>query len=304
MKTNFLFLLLPLFYFLVLQGHEDLSQELKIIIIDDQGLILDQNDRTALYQPASYEADMPQQLDSMIHRFFGGAFLRMAGIYHQELSEVATYGQGEIHDKVRITLINGILNTRKDIIDSAKLFSETHGGTNVHYIFRPTLGWAWDVVKSTLVKYGFISQQALDLAFAWKRLIHDMGGVMGEGKIIHYAHSIGAADTLTAKCLLSSVELAMISVVTFGSPIEFPDDGFESVVNYASVRDFVPFLRKLRVFVEEGNKIIYVGSYLGIPFIDHLLDNSSYRSVIDKLGQEFIERYTSCEEESVSIYEK
>ncbi len=243
-----------------------------------------------LWEQISLEEKIQQNIDAIDDAELDGV-LRLAG-YHMHLPEVGLCGNGELHGKVRITYVNGILNLQEDIINSAQLISETHGGTNVHYVFRPTLGWAWDLLKSSFVKCGYISQQAYDLAATWRNLIVDMGGVDGGGKIIHYAHSIGAADTYTAKLLLSPKELAMICVVTLGSPVFFPNGDFQSVTNYISVRDGVPYLRKLSVFSCEDYNLVYVGSYFGFPFMDHLLNNGTYRMVIEKLGQEFVDCYT------------
>lgn len=311
-----------------LQGFQDLADSYNIELIDDEGQLIDpwtinieagsMDDADALYFRFDVEMNQLEVLpiagmeemgveclfglniyklvESLGKKIFGRDFLNMAGFYYDEPPEIGIFGHGELHEKIRITLINGILNVREDAMATAKLFSQSHGGINIHFIFRPSLGWAWDILKSTLIKGGYISQQAQDVALAWRMMIREMGGVGGGGKIIHYAHSIGAADTLAAKQLMKPEELAMISVVTFGSPIVFPKGGFASVVNYASVRDFVPFLRKLRIFIEEDNNIIFLGSHFGVPFIDHLLDNTTYRTAIERLGQEFIESYVFCED--------
>lgn len=231
-----------------------------------------------------------ENVEWLAQQLFGEVFVRMSG-YHNHPPEGGIYGKGEISNEVRITMINGILNLRDDAMNLAKLISDMHGGTNVHYVFRPTQGWAWDLLGSSGVKCGLISQQAKDLALEWKALIEEMGGVEGGGTIIHYAHSIGAADTYAAKYLLSPEELAMVSVVTFGCPIVFPNQGFKSVVNYASVRDFVPYLRLMGTLFEDEDNVVYIGSHFGIPLIDHLLNNESYRSVIEGLGQEFVNLY-------------
>lgn len=242
-----------------------------------------------------FEENAHRNSDIISEGIFGTLALRMAG-YYDQAPEIGHFGSGEISDKVRITMVNGILCLQEDVLNAAQLISSTHGGTNVHYIFRPTQGWALDIIKSSLVKCGYVSQQAYDIALAWRALIAEMNAVDKGGKIIHYAHSIGAADTFAAKCLLLPEELDMISVITFGSPILFPSAGFHSVVNYASVRDFIPFLRKMAIVYNEDNNFVWVGSYLGIPFIDHLLNNGTYRSVLEDLGQQFVSNYGEADE--------
>jgi hypothetical protein len=240
--------------------------------------------------PIQEEVEM--QLERIGHEIVGGIFLRLAG-YYDHPPEVGCWGEGEINEKVRITMINGILNIRNDVADSANLISRLHGNTNVHYIFKPTLGWAWDLLASTYVKLGGISQQSRDLARTWKAMIEEMGGVNGGGHIIHYAHSIGAADTYSARFLLEPEELKMISVTTFGSPLMIPNGCFYSTVNYASVRDGVALIGRIRALFEGEATVIFVGTHLGFPLIDHLLDNESYRSVIWALGQQFLSQYNN-----------
>lgn len=237
----------------------------------------------------SYEHGF-EQVDGIAQGFFSDIYLRMLGYYNHP-PETGCCGNGEVSDRVRITMINGILNLRQDVVDSAKLISELHGGSNVHYIFKPTRGWAGDVAISTYVKCGGISQQAVDMVNVWRRLIEEMGGVDNGGHIIHYAHSIGAADTYVARYLLTPEELQMISVITFGSPLLIPNNCFRYAVNYASVRDGVPLIGHIGGIFVEDKHVIYVGDHFGIPFIDHLLNNDSYRSIIETLGKEFVELY-------------
>lgn len=298
------------------------TQSINIVVIDNEGLPIDSEtpdfqsaqdydgkknewhpyiDRQVeqitwyewLWKKMTVDEEVHNTLEKIAHENFGG-FLRMAG-YYEHPAEVGLFGNGEINDKVRITLVNGILNIQEDIINSARLISSTHGWTNIHYIFRPTQGFSWDIWKSCFVRCGYFSQQAYDIAATWRSLIHEMGGVGNGGKIIHYAHSIGVADTFAAKSLLDPEEIKMISVVTFGSPVIFPNVGFHSVVNYVSVRDSVPFLKLFRIFFEEEDEFVYVGTHDGLPFVDHLLDNGAYRSVIEILGQEFVDTYAKTE---------
>lgn len=242
----------------------------------------------------SSKVSLDLDVEDFFREFLGPNVLQILG-YDPRFAEIGFYGDGEINDLVRVTLINGILNEKNDFVQSLDLVSHSHGNTNVHYVFRPTEGVVWDLFKSMLVKCGFISRQARQLAEAWKLLIQEMGGVAGGGTIIHYAHSIGGADTSVARHLLSIEEQQMIQVVTFGSPILIPNKGFQSVVNVVSVRDGIPLLDplgSLSGLLQPDANVNYVGSHFGIPFIDHLFSAETYRSVIEMLGQKFVERYT------------
>lgn len=236
---------------------------------------------------------LEEQFEEAAKEVVGPMLLVMFG-YYPAHPEVGVYGDGEVDDKVRVTFVNGMLNIKSDFMESVKILSSTHGNVNIHYIFRPTGGWSSDVIDSILVKCGCASEQAWLLAATWKKLIEEMGGVDGGGKILHYAHSIGSGDTLIARDLLSPEEQKMIMVMTFGSPIMIPNEGFGHVINFVSVRDAIPLLdlsAHIDVLSYATYTINYVGTYLGIPFIDHLFNGTTYRAVLESLGQQFINLY-------------
>lgn len=246
-------------------------------------------------QNTSYTHQMQGEWDRIAEQVFDKGYLQFAGYYSHSIDSGRTsYGE-EIHDKVRITLINGILNARYDFDTLLKRFSDTHGNTPIHYVFRPTEGWTKDLLSSTLSKFGYTSSYAKLLAKTWKKMIHEMGGVGQGGKIIHYAHSIGATDTYVAKNLLTEEERRMIHVISLGSPTMIPHgSGFGSATNYVSKRDGVCLLDPIGYalgYFYENSKIEWVGSLWGIPLIDHTLNCGSYNEVITELGMEFIEKY-------------
>lgn len=176
----------------------------------------------------------------------------------------------------RITYINGILNEEDDIELSLDLISKGHNGQNVHFIYRGTFGWTRDMINSTLARLGFVSENAQNLAILWKKLIEDMGGVQSHGRIIHYAHSIGGTETLCAKKLLTPEEQQKIWVITFGSATMIPNEGFHKTINYVSYRDgvsqVVDPLRYFPALFSKNTNIVFVGTPIGYPFIDHLFD--------------------------------
>ena len=239
----------------------------------------------------SLEYNLNTHVHDSVLSLFGRNNLILHGYYLDEL-EAGTLGQGEISDKVRITVINGILNTRIDVMETIEMVSKLHGDNNIHYVFRPTEGWSLDIAKSALVKCGWTSPQAKKLAMRWQELIAEMGGVHEGGKIIHYAHSIGAADTLIARELLSPEEMKMIQVYTFGSPSLFGPEGFHSVTNYVSKGDGVSFLdpvRYIRSLINPIEHVSFLPSSWSIPFIDHPLTFPTYQSILEMLGKRFIE---------------
>ncbi len=152
----------------------------------------------------------------------GKMFLLLSGYYNDQ-SEMGVHGKGELNDKVRITLINGILNARCDYKQSLDIISNSHGGVNIHYLFDATNGWTNDMIRAFLSRMGYISPTSYQLADMWRELIDEMGGVGQGGLIIHYAHGMGATHTKNALSLLSPEERAMIRVYTFGAPTTISD---------------------------------------------------------------------------------
>lgn len=231
------------------------------------------------------------------HTFLGPTTLQMMG-YWRHAPCVGTYGEYEFSDKVRISFINGILNTRLDLARTMEQLSTAHGGVSIHYIFHPTEGWAQDLINSCWAKCGFVSHQARQLTDMWRKLISEMGGVGNGGVIIHYAHSIGATDTQTAMGLMTSEELQMIHVVTLGSPTMLANEGFASVENYASVRDGVSLLDPLGYIeglVDPESNVHFIGTWWGVPIVEHPLDREAYKQLLEELGERFQEKYGSLE---------
>lgn len=246
---------------------------------------------TFLHDKLSYSRYIRPHINQWAQKICGKTFLSMLGFF-DDRPETGTYGKGELSDKVRITAINGILNLRNDIMETIQDLSSTHGNVNIHYVFYPTQGWGQDLLKATAIKLGHVSYQAEQLAETWKRLIHEMGGIEGGGLIIHYAHSIGGTNTYHAKSFLTPEEQRMIRVITVGSPTIIPSDGFESVRNYVSCRDGVTLFDPVGLInglSAETSNVIYLGTFFGIPIIDHLLTSSTYKRLIEILGQEFLE---------------
>lgn len=213
-------------------------------------------------------------------------------------SESGIYGRGEASDKVRITHNNGIMNMPKDFPISLRLLAETHGGANIHYIFRPTQGFFSDLVQAFIAKLGYESSHVRQLAAMWKELIEEMGGPEGGGLILHYAHSLGGTDSYTAAQLLTPEERRMIRIYTFGSATMLSDDDFEGVFNFVSKRDGVclfDIVGYLKGIFSQNSNVSFVGSLKGIPLIDHWLSWKTYTNVIKLLGVKFLQTYPSVD---------
>ncbi len=221
---------------------------------------------------------------------------------------IAFYGDKERNDKVRITFINGILNTYQDVLDSVELLCTSHGRTKIHYICRPTQGWTWDISLAVMVKlaftFGYRSSCCYLLADVWRSLIEEMGGVEGGGTIMHYGHSLGGSETDRACELLTPEEQKMIRVITFGSPTLVRDQGFQKVLNIVSMNDGVSSLfldpnGHIQAFFDPNTNVKYYGTlnYTGFFFdssawpMDHLLNGPTYGPLLWKMGEEFLQEF-------------
>lgn len=237
--------------------------------------------------------EFEQPFESFAEEVMGTTYFRLSGYYSFPATS-GVFGNGEVNDKVRITLINGMLNHPEDRMVNLSTFSNLHGGCNIHYILRPFEGYSRDMLRGFVAKLGFHTEQAKLLAATWKKLIAEMGGLKGGGLIIHYAHSIGGTETDNAKSLMTPEELKMIRVYTIGSPTLIPDGEFAKVVNYVSRQDGICFLDPVdyvKGLIDPDTNVVYLASLIGVPFIDHLLSHDTYKAVVEVLGGNFVETY-------------
>lgn len=201
------------------------------------------------------------------------------------------YGNRELSDHIRFSYVNGIMNSEKGVFKTLKQLSSLHDGVNIHYTYRPTEGWTLDILKAVLVLRGYTSPTATSLAGMWRQLIEDMGGEEGPGIIIHYAHSLGSAETNSAQSLLTSAEKRKLRIFTFGSPVLIQNSGFAGVTNYVSRLDTVPLFDPYTyfsaLFGKNESNVVFIGSYWGLPLLDHYIDHKNYMTVLRGLGRFF-----------------
>lgn len=232
------------------------------------------------------------KVENLSTKYVGSDFLMRSGLFPNYFS-IGTIGNGELHPLVRVTLINGILNSNQTCQDTAQLISSTHGGVNVHYIYNPSGGFAQDILKAFIGKLGFRTYHSKVLAMQWKRLIREMGGPLGGGVVYHYAHSLGGTLTYNARAFLTPDERKIIKVITIGSPTTILS-GFGSVTNYSSRLDLIPMFDPIKYFrsiFQETQNIIFMGAGGGGFLSEHLMTGTTYRSLMEELGQEFVSLY-------------
>lgn len=260
------------------------------------------------------ELRLPSSISQGLEKFaialLGESNYRLFGPHFEE-TVVDCYGQHEINDKVRVTFINGILNTRNAMHETLEMISGSHGDVNVHYVYRPTEGWTWDISRGIMIKtafsYGFRSTHAYLLAQMWRSLIEEMGGVAGGGTIMHYAHSLGGAETDRARDLLTPEEQKMIRVITFGSATVIRNEGFKSVINIVSVNDGVCLLDpigRIRNFFDPDSNVRFYGSVINspcFPLSDHVLNGHTYGPLLIEFGNQFLEEFRERSEDGSSV---
>ncbi len=231
--------------------------------------------------------------EDVVFHLLGRAWLRCSG-YNLDSTSSFVYGDGEERTNVRITLINGILNGAPEARKSAALLSSTHGHIPVHFVYAATQGFSGDMLRGAFAKAGIVSLQANLLVDLWHELIDEMGGVSGGGTILHYAHSLGATDTLNALQLLTPEERSLIRIATFGSPTLLDDGVCGKVDNYVSVKDGVPIIDFHRYAAgAQGIRpnVHFIPSDGTIPLVDHYFDGKTYTGVLELLGQKFQEEF-------------
>lgn len=240
----------------------------------------------------SYFQYIKEDVQELGENVFGSLNMILLG-FHNDKPEVGCVGSGELNDKLRVTLVHGILNVRDTYLDAANSVSSFIGGHNVHYIAGPTEGWTLDIMKAVAGKMGYLSPLGIQLAETWKKLIEEMGGVDSGGVIIHFAHSNGGSQTRAAAELLTPEEQKMIRIIAVGSATVFPINGFQNAVNFVSYRDIVLYLDPIgyvRGALQDGN-VTYLGTPWGIPFVDHLFNSPTYLAILKQIGSKIYSHY-------------
>lgn len=234
-------------------------------------------------------AYIEQKFEETLIVALGKGFLIQSGWYRQA-GQTGIIGEKEMSPHIRVTFNHGILNLKDHLYDNIRQVCKSHGGANIHYVFRPTQGIGLDVIKCLMVKAGYVSPEAKELIRIWKGLIEEMGGVNGGGKIIHYTHSIGGGDTWVAINHLSPEEQKMFDIHTFGSATLIPDLGTYRIQNYVSTNDAVSFFGGPVTYIKalfDSSPTSFLSSVWYRP-IDHAFSSETYQRVLRALGQAFI----------------
>jgi len=211
-------------------------------------------------------------------------------------------GKGEMFRRVRVTWINGIDYTFEDTERIAGYISRVFGGVNVHYLYNPSTGFLKDFYEG-MKQYFHDDKKPLDgdkaiivqqLVNYFRRMIADLGGINGGGRIVHLAHSQGGMITQLASQLLTQEERDMIDVVTFASVKIVSAKDYGSVINYMSNKDPAGHVNSgisLWRSNQSTDEIIYLDPIPYNGYIDHSMQNPTYKSALMAVGQKFRVEY-------------
>lgn len=249
--------------------------------------------------------DVMDDIHFVAYELVGPGLYLIAGLHNEDI-EFGVCGRGEFSDKIRVSHINGVLNIRDGARESAEIISRTHGGINVHYLFRPSDGLTRDLMQGFLTVFGifgYVSPSATRLAEGWRELIAEMGGVGKGGLIVHYAHSLGGGETANARRLLTPEEQKMIRVTTFGSAKVIPEEGFIKVHHYISAYDGVMVadaVGYLNAFMSRDPHVTFLEPH-GYFGLDHLFTGVTYQKMLEVLGRRFAALYDPSQRRTVYL---
>ena len=205
--------------------------------------------------------------------------------------------------RTKLTWVNGIAHLPEHMSDPTLIISTIFGGVRVDYCHNPSsmtsesdyLGFMKDGIQASTHVMGRLTPEVDSLV---DHLRYALAQVGKNGRVIHIAHSQGAAITWLAAQRLKPEECKRIEIITFGGAAtictsEFP---FARCINYYAVND--PILNIVPSAVKalksgfsfgEGmqQEIIFLASRTGDPATDHGLLNPTYLEALVWEGQRY-----------------
>ncbi|KAL7546987.1 hypothetical protein ACHAWF_014008 [Thalassiosira exigua] len=212
--------------------------------------------------------------------------------------------------RTKLTWVNGIAHRPEHMLDPTSVISAAFGNVDVDYCHNPSsmtsesdyLGFVRDGLQASGHQMGRITPEVDNLVEHLRDALKSVGK---RGKVIHVAHSQGAAITYLAAKRLEREECRRIEVISFGGAAvmttsEFP---FARCANYYAANDpilnVVPEAAKALTsgfsFSDclKEREIIFLASRTGDPVADHGLLNPTYLEALVWEGERYRSLYLS-----------
>ena len=190
-----------------------------------------------------------------------------------------------------IGFVNGIDNTAEEAFAKALQLSNYAGGVKIHGVYNASNDLGRDLIEAIRGHLGSMSPQVQDKIQKIKDNWHSFFATRGpSAKFLQSCHSFGA--TLTKQALLtSSEEIRQCIIVLAIAPAEIvPEEFCFQSYNYASRRDFVPFL-DIEGVIKYGNQLTILKPHPDAGLLDHDFLSPTYAERIEHHIKKFIKDF-------------
>lgn len=228
-----------------------------------------------------------------------GYKLQCFGARYMGLEQPEIYEQDHVFEinsllgekETSFIFVNGI-STEKPIMEHLCFDLSTMLNQKVRCVHLATQGTGRDLLNSVKEYLGIKTPGVLILEDLLQTLLEDQ-----ERNVVIFSHSRGALATDLALKNLSPEQKKRIEIYSFGGAILIPRKTAKRVINFVSRGDPIPFLVDFKSYVF-GEKYFDVDLVRldieegGIPYFDHAILGSTYKTCLDNLVKEYLTQYS------------
>jgi RHS repeat-associated protein len=202
---------------------------------------------------------------------------------HYDLSDL---GRPELPGGLKVLYLNGINNEFGYAKKTATYISDLIGGYNVHGVYGATMGFYRDAESYNRgMRYEDTGRVPL-LHEAWNAHL----AKYPDGRILQYVHSRGCVDARNALLCYPEDKRKQITIVAIAPGGYIYSETCAKVTHYrVSLRDDPIPYRDWRGWQREEHTIITLDSHEDAPLHDHSILSPTYRDVIKKEAELFIQ---------------
>ena len=197
-------------------------------------------------------------------------------------------GIREVNKNIKITFVNGILNTGNSCEVTSNEISAYHGFNRVYFVNDQSKGVIRDLWEAQRLIWGNSTDGVMKLVMLWKSLLAEIDMNDPKSKIIHYAHSRGGLVTEVAMRYLTEGERGKLCIYILGSPTTIKEGQCKDCKNIYNSRDWVPVTNpsKIQYMVAPlaNDKIVPSSAW----FFEHGILDNAYLNQIKMLGDQFL----------------